>query len=75
MHPIVSVIIPTFNRALTLPRAVGSVLEQNFREFEVRIENMENEENFEWEDDLMDWKFAVENLIYWQKKEQLFSAK
>lgn len=28
---------------------------------------MENEENFEWEDDLMDWEFAVENLSVWQR--------
>jgi len=36
-HPEVSVIIPTFNRAHTLSRAVESVLEQDFREFEVII--------------------------------------
>ena len=29
---------------------------------------MEKEENFEWEDDLMDWEFAFENFRYWQKK-------
>lgn len=43
----------------------------NFKEFKSKIETMENEENFKWEDDLMDWEFAVENLIFWQKKEQL----
>ena len=36
-HPLVSVIIPTFNRAHSLPRAVESVLKQDFREFEVII--------------------------------------
>ena len=29
---------------------------------------MEHEENFEWEDDLMDWEFAVENLTLWRKR-------
>ena len=33
-----------------------------------KVDLMENEENFEWEDDLMDWRFAVENLSYWQKR-------
>lgn len=36
-YPEVSVIIPTFNRAHTLPRAVRSVLEQDFRDLEVII--------------------------------------
>jgi len=31
---------------------------------------MRNVENFEWEDDLMDWEFAVENLELWRKKVQ-----
>jgi hypothetical protein len=41
-----------------------------FAEFKQKIESMENEENFEWEDDLMDWEFVVENLKHWQKKVQ-----
>jgi len=44
----------------------------SFKEFKDRIEHMENEENFEWEDDLMDWEFAVENLAEWKRKRQLF---
>lgn len=36
-HPLVSVIIPTFNRAYVLPRAVESVLKQDFKEFEIII--------------------------------------
>ncbi|PIQ94176.1 MAG: hypothetical protein COY75_03815 [Nitrospirae bacterium CG_4_10_14_0_8_um_filter_41_23] len=40
------------------------------REFKQKIKKMKNEENFEWEDDLMDWEFAVENVRYWQKKAQ-----
>ncbi len=39
MHkvPEISVIIPTFNRAQTVPRALDSVLKQSFRDFEVII--------------------------------------
>lgn len=40
----------------------------DFKEFEARIGDMENEENFEWEDDLMDWKFASENLELWRQR-------
>jgi hypothetical protein len=39
-----------------------------FQEFKTKVERMENEENFEWEDDLMDWEFAVENLVVWKHK-------
>lgn len=42
----------------------------DFQKFRADIEAMENEENFEWEDDLMDWEFAVENLSVWRKREQ-----
>jgi glycosyltransferase involved in cell wall biosynthesis len=37
MTPSISVIIPTFNRASLLPRAVNSVLSQTFRDFELVI--------------------------------------
>ena len=40
----------------------------SFEEFKNKIELMDNEENFEWEDDFMDWQFASENLLYWKKK-------
>jgi hypothetical protein len=40
----------------------------SFREFKKKIDKMKGEENFEWEDSLMDWEFAHENLKYWQKK-------
>lgn len=37
MSPLVSVIIPTFNRAASLSRAVDSVLAQSFRDFELIV--------------------------------------
>ncbi|MBC8179840.1 hypothetical protein H8E88_01835 [candidate division KSB1 bacterium] len=40
----------------------------DYHQFKNRIEAMENKENFKWEDDLMDWQFAVENINYWQFK-------
>ena len=41
---------------------------QALEEFRRKIDVMEDEENFEWEDDLNDWEFAVENLRYWKRK-------
>ena len=40
----------------------------NFEQFKARVEAMENEENFEWEDDLMDWEFAIANIDLWRRK-------
>jgi glycosyltransferase involved in cell wall biosynthesis len=37
MRPVVSVILPTYNRASTLGRAVDSVLKQTFDDFELII--------------------------------------
>ncbi|CAN2041104.1 conserved hypothetical protein [Candidatus Magnetomoraceae bacterium gMMP-15] len=45
-----------------------------FHELKHRVDRMENEEIFEWEDDLMDWEFAAENLNLWRKKKQEFEA-
>ncbi|MCP4400340.1 MAG: hypothetical protein GY801_23910, partial [bacterium] len=39
---------------------------ETFQEFKSRVDAMEDEEHFEWEDDLMDWEFAVENLMLWR---------
>ena len=39
-----------------------------YKEFENRISNKENEEDFEEEDDLMAWKFAKEGAEFWVKK-------
>ncbi len=41
-----------------------------FHEFKSKVDAMKDEENFEWEDDLMDWEFAVENLMLWRKRLQ-----
>lgn len=40
----------------------------SFEQFKKKVESMENKENFQWEDDLMDWEFAFENIKYWQNK-------
>ncbi|TLD40541.1 MAG: hypothetical protein JETT_3178 [Candidatus Jettenia ecosi] len=53
------------NYALNL---VNGKIHKYEEEFRRKIDGMENEENFEWEDDLSDWEFAVENLEYWKKK-------
>ena len=37
-------------------------------EFQARLDAMEDEEHFEWEDDVMDWEFAVENLRLWTQR-------
>lgn len=41
---------------------------ETFQKFKSKVDVMEHEENFEWEDDLMDWEFAVENLTLWRKR-------
>ena len=40
----------------------------SFNDFKKKVEGMENDENFEWEDDLRDWEFAVENFKLWKAK-------
>jgi hypothetical protein len=41
-----------------------------FEAFKKKLRSMKNEEDSTWEDDLMDWEFAVTNLKYWKKKAQ-----
>ncbi|PKN92349.1 MAG: hypothetical protein CVU44_14510 [Chloroflexi bacterium HGW-Chloroflexi-6] len=36
-NPVVSVILPTYNRAICLPKAINSVLEQDFADFELIV--------------------------------------
>lgn len=38
-----------------------------FAAFKEKVENMKDSEDFQWEDDLMDWEFAVENIKYWNQ--------
>ena len=37
MHPLVTVIIPVYNRAFTIRRAIDSVLDQSYKELELII--------------------------------------
>jgi hypothetical protein len=39
----------------------------SFIEFKNKITAMKDKENFIWEDDLMDWEFAIENFELWQR--------
>ncbi len=41
---------------------------QSFQSFKNRITAMHNEEDFQAEDDLMDWEFAHEALNWWKGK-------
>lgn len=45
MAPAVSVIIPTYNRALLLQKAIQSVLDQTFQDFEIIVVNNYSEDN------------------------------
>jgi hypothetical protein len=44
--------------------------ESVFDSFKRKVTSIENEEDFEWDDDLMDWEFAVSNLDLWRKRAQ-----
>ncbi len=38
-----------------------------FSRFKKKVESIKQGENFRWEEDLLDWQFAEENLKYWKK--------
>lgn len=42
-----------------------------FQEFDKAIHHKDNQENFEKEEDYMDWEFAEEALNYWNQKIKL----
>lgn len=42
--------------------------------FQDKVAAMENEENFEWEEDLMDWEFVFKNLQIWHQKKQMITS-
>jgi hypothetical protein len=45
-----------------------------FEAFKREVESTENEEDFDRDDDLMDWEFAVTNLSYWREKARELAA-
>ncbi len=44
-----------------------------FTEFEKKLNKQKNEENFEIEDDYLDWKFAENSLKTWSERKNLLS--
>jgi hypothetical protein len=40
----------------------------SYSDFKAKLKKMKNEEVFQWDDDVNDWQFAHENIIYWQDK-------
>ena len=42
--------------------------QMNFETFKMHIGEKKNEEEFEKDDDLMDWEFAEEALLWWKQK-------
>ena len=47
MKPFFSVIIPTYNSAILLKRAIQSVLDQTFKDFEIIVIDNSSEDNTE----------------------------
>ena len=43
----------------------------DFEEFENKLSNQKNSENFETEDDYLDWKFAWEALKIWKARKDI----
>lgn len=60
--PLISVVIPTYNRADLLPRALRSVLDQTFRDFELIIVDDGSTDNTK---EIVDgFRSSFENIIY-----------
>jgi hypothetical protein len=47
----------------------------SFEELKNKTQDIKNEENFEWDDDLLDWEFAIENFKYWQEQIKLINER
>ena len=62
--PIFSIVIPTYNRAHLIASTIESVLEQNFRDFEVLIIDDGSNDNTE---DVVN-KFKNESIRYYKKE-------
>ncbi len=45
----------------------------NFEEFKKQLLNQKNEENFEMEEDYLDWRFAEEALKIWKERKKIIS--
>jgi hypothetical protein len=63
-----SVIKEKINKYKDENRRLMSKYGCSFEQLKARVEAVENEENFEWEDDLLDWEFAIANIDFWRRK-------
>lgn len=45
-----------------------------FKEFEKQLRTQKNEENFQKEDDYLDWRFAEEALKLWNERKEVLNA-
>ncbi len=52
--------------------AENMVFEKKYKcrydDFKSKVEKIKDDEVFEWDDDLMDWEFAINNLKHWQQR-------
>jgi hypothetical protein len=49
-------------------RAFERKYDMAFETFQRKVDSRMNEEIFEEEDDLMDWRFAHESIAFWERK-------